>query len=250
MLATLLKILGWMTYVALVLVVFVLAGYFSFSIFVRSGVTTVPELVNLSDTEVAARLLDHGLRMRRAAAADRYDEEVAAGHILKQSPGAGSLVKRGSSVEVTVSLGPELLEVPDLNGRALQAAQVTLNAAGLIVGRTGSVFSAGALPGTVVAQDPPPGTRVGRAAPITLFLSQGSWSETYVMPDLVYRDLEEVRRFFERRGFRLGSVKFEPYEGIASGIVLRQFPLSGHPLRRRDVISLVVTTQEHAGQGA
>jgi hypothetical protein len=35
-------------------------------------------------------------------------------------------------------------------------------------------------------------------------------------------------------------VKYEPYEGIEAGVVLRQYPLAGHPLRRHDVISLVV----------
>jgi beta-lactam-binding protein with PASTA domain len=62
------------------------------------------------------------------------------------------------------------------------------------------------------------------------------------MPDLVYRDYEQVRRFFEARGFKLGSVKFEPYENVPAGVVLRQFPLPGHPLARRDVISLVVAS--------
>ena len=44
----------------------------------------------------------------------------------------------------------------------------------------------------------------------------------------------------------MGTVKFEPYEGILDGTILRQTPLPGHPLRRRDVISLVVA----ASQGA
>ena len=34
-------------------------------------------------------------------------------------------------------------------------------------------------------------------------------------------DYDQVRTFFERRGVRLGSVKYERYEGIASGVVLR-----------------------------
>ena len=62
------------------------------------------------------------------------------------------------------------------------------------------------------------------------------------MPDLAYRNLESVRHFFERRGFRLGSIKFEPYEGLSPGVILRQYPLPGHLLARQDVISLVVTT--------
>ncbi len=67
------------------------------------------------------------------------------------------------------------------------------------------------------------------------------------MPDLVYREYEPVRRFFDRRGFRLGGVKFEAYEGISPGVILRQYPLPGHPLRRQDVISLVVTASERLG---
>ena len=62
------------------------------------------------------------------------------------------------------------------------------------------------------------------------------------MPDLVYRDYDLVRLFFERRGFQLGGVKPEIYEGVPPGVILRQYPLAGHPLTRSDVISLVIST--------
>mgnify|MGYP003477662428 CR=1 FL=1 len=71
-------------------------------------------------------------------------------------------------------------------------------------------------------------------------------ADTFIMPDLVYRRYEPVRRYFEGGGFRLGAVKFEPYEGISDGTILRQNPLPGHPLRRRDVISLVVAATQGA----
>ncbi len=242
-----LRALGWIGYTGLTAGFFILAAYTSFSLFVRSGVTPVPNLVGINEEEVAPRLADQGLRLRHNPEANRYDDEVPEGRVLQQSPVAGSLAKRGSGVEVTISLGPELLEVPDVRGQILQAAQVTLAAAGMALGRTVSVYSVGAVPGTVIDQDPLPSTHVGLAAPVVLFLSMESRSDTFLMPDLVYREYEAVRRFFEQRGFRLGSVKFEPYEGIDPGIVLRQFPLPGHPIRRRDVISLVVTTDEQAG---
>ena len=77
-----------------------------------------------------------------------------------------------------------------------------------------------------------------------LFVSLGSTAETYVMPDLIRRRLEEVRRYFEGRGFRIGRVSFEEYAGVPAGTVLRQFPLAGHPLRRGDVISLGVVAPD------
>lgn len=236
------RAVGWVAYSILVLVVFAVSGYFAFSFFVRSGVTTVPDLSGMTEAEIGGELVDNGLRLRRNYEADRYDEEVEAGEVLEQSPKAGSLVKRGAGVEVVVSLGPERLVVPDLTGQALQAAQVELTASGLALGRIVNVFSLGSTPGTVVGQSPEPDSKVGRGSSVALFLSAASRADTYVMPDLAYRDFEVVRYFFERRGFRLGSIKFEPYEGITAGTVLRQYPLPGHPFGRQDVISLVVTT--------
>lgn len=243
MLARLLRRAVWVLYAGFVAVVFVAASYIAFNLFVRSGVTSVPEVKGLALAAAQTRLRERALVMDREAG-ERYDDEVSAGHILRQSPAPGNLVKRGSRVQVAVSLGAQVVAVPDLDGAALPAAQVTLAAAGLRVGRTVGVYSRDSQPGTVVDQSPKPGTRAGTAAKVDLFLSSGDPSAVFVMPDLVYRDYEQVRRFFERRGFRLGSIKFESYEGIAAGVVLRQFPLAGHPLSRREVISLVVASAD------
>ncbi len=51
-----------------------------------------------------------------------------------------------------------------------------------------------------------------------------------------------MRPYFERLGFKFGNVKFERYEGVSAGVILRQFPLPGHPVSRDDSISLVVAT--------
>ena len=241
MLASLMRRAAWVLYAGLVVAAFATSGYYAFNLFVRSGVTAVPEVEGLALAGAEARLRESGLRMSRESG-KRYDDDTPAGHVLRQKPAPGNLVKRGSAVEVAVSLGPQVVAVPDLSGSALPAAQVTLAAAGLAIGRTLSIYSPASQPGTVVDQSPPAGSRAGHAETVSLFLSQGDPLGVFVMPDLVYRDYERVRRFFERRGFRLGSVKFEGYEGIAAGVVLRQFPLAGHPLRRRDVISLVVAS--------
>ena len=165
---------------------------------------------------------------------------MAIGRVLRQRPPAGSFVKRGSVVELVLSRGPQRLQVPELVGQAVQSAQVALAAVGLPSGRTLSVWSAVQPSGLVTLQNPPAGARVDRLTPVDLFVSIGNTAETYVMPDLIYRGYDDVKLFFERGGFRLGSVKFEAYEGIARGVVLRQFPLPGHPLRRQEPIALVV----------
>ncbi len=238
------KAAGCLAYLGLLGVVFALVSYFAFSSFVRRGVTSTPELFGLSEQEAEALLTDQGLRLEWSEEGERFDEQVPAGHVLIQRPRAGTLVKRGVAVTVILSRGPQRIEVPAVVGTALQAAQVTLTAAGLTVGRTINVFSDLGGPGTVVAQDPAGGTRAERDATVDLFLTLENRSQTYLMPDLINHDYERVRRYFESRGFRLGRVSYETYDGVAPGTVLRQYPLAGHPLQRGDVIALGVVAPE------
>ena len=236
----LLRALGILAYVGVVIVVFVLSSYVAFSVFVRSGVTRVPDLQGLAEPDARALLGDQGLAARHTPEDDRYDAVVGMGLVVGQRPRAGSLVKRGSGVDLALSRGPNQMAVPDVVGQAIQAAQVALAAAGLGAGETMSVYSDDQGAGLVAMQDPPAGSLVAPSTPVRLYLSLEDRASTYVMPDLIYRRYEDVRGFFEQRGFRLGSVRFESYEGIPTGTVLRQFPLAGHPLHRQDPIALVV----------
>ena len=233
-----------MSYLGFLGVIFALVSYVAFSQFVRRGVTPTPELFGLSEEDADALLADQGLTLAWSDEGERFDEQVPAGHVLIQNPRAGTLVKRGGEVTVILSRGPQRIEVPAVIGSALQAAQVNLTAAGLAVGRTINIYSADGAPGIVVAQQPTGGARVEPDAAIDLFVTIGSRNETYVMPDLFNRDLEEVRRYFRARGFRIGRVSYETYDGVAPGTVLRQYPLAGHPLHRGDVIALGVVTPE------
>ena len=244
MLSKLLHALALLAYGVLLCLVFGLAAYLAFSFFVRSGVTAVPQLAGLSRGDAANRLADQGLVLRRSSDTGRYDDKIAAGRVVRQNPDARTLVKRGSSVDVALSLGPRRVEVPDLTGKALPAAQVRLSSTGLEVGQLLGVYDAQRPPGSVIEQDPDGGVAVPPATPIDLLLAVAATGERYLMPDLVYRHYDQVRPFFERRGFRFGSVKFERYEGVAAGVILRQFPLPGHPLTHNDPVSLVVATAE------
>ena len=252
---TVLRITGCLGYCGILLVIFGGVSYAAFSQFVRRGVTPTPELFGLGEEDAAALLADQGLSLAWSDEGDRFDDQVPAGHILMQKPGAGALVKRGSAVTVVLSRGPRLVEVPAVVGEALQAAQVSLVAAGLRLGRTVNVYGQ-RISGSVVAQQPSGGTRVEHDATVDLFIAVENFDETFLMPDLVNQSYVDVRRFFETRGFRLGRISYETYDGIPPGTILRQFPLAGHPLRRGDVIALgvvkpdVATTDDDASASA
>ncbi|HYX25978.1 MAG TPA: PASTA domain-containing protein [Thermoanaerobaculia bacterium] len=229
------------------MLVFTLAAYTSFSVFVRSGATTVPSVMGLTRGEAANVLADQGLTLKGAEGEGDYDDKVPAGQIARQSPDPRTLVKRGRPVNVVISKGPRRVDVPDLLGKALPAAQSALSGGGLAMGRILGAFSpAQEPPGAVLQQDPDPGAAVAPATAVDLLLAMTVPRERFVMPDLVYRNYDQVRPYFEQLGFKFGSVKFERYEGVAAGVILRQFPLPGHPLTREDAVSLVVATADSA----
>jgi eukaryotic-like serine/threonine-protein kinase len=241
-----LRILFGFTYALALLVLFVVSSYTAFSLFVRSGVTRAPDLLGLSREEAEVRLSDNGLSWGDPGVPGRYSEAVPEGLVAEQQPAPGSLIKRGKEVKVLLSLGAERLVVPELRGQALQAAEVALGAAGLTVGRSLAVYSPGSQAGTVVEQSPPPNQAVARNTPVDVLLALEGRGQTYVMPDLVYRRFEPVRNFFEQRGFRLRNVRFEPYDGVAEGVILRQSPPAGDPVSPTDTIALVVAGADSA----
>jgi beta-lactam-binding protein with PASTA domain len=218
------------------LTVFVTCGYFAFNYWVHRGVTAVPDLVGLPELDARAKLESSGLGLRLAESSD-WSATVAAGSVLESRPRAGSLVKRGAEVEVVLSRGERRIAAPDLAGKALAAARVTLESSGLAVGHALSIATARGAAGIVVGQELPPGAK------IDLLVALDASPDAWVMPDLVAHRYDPVRSALEDRGFRFGSVTFEPYEGVAAGTILRQSPPPGHPLRRADAIALVVAGQ-------
>ena len=248
----LLRGLGFLAYLALLFVIFGLAAYTSFSVFVRSGATTVPTVVGLSRTDATNLLADHGLvprgpRRRPAATTTRSRPATSPARPRIRGPWSSG----GARSPSILSLGPRRVAVPDLRGKTLPGAQAAISGTGLALGRIlGALAPNHEAPGSVLEQDPDHGTAVAPATGVDLLLAMGTPSARYVMPDLVYRDYDQVRPYFEQLGFKFGSVKFERYEGVAAGVILRQFPLPGHPLSHDDSVSLVVATAEGVSSAA
>jgi eukaryotic-like serine/threonine-protein kinase len=115
-----------------------------------------------------------------------YSSDVAAGHILSQSPPPGSVVRREWHVRVSESLGPQKVDVPDTVGTDARVAALRLRRAGLQVGVAAKLPYSGAQDGSVLAQDPPAHSH-GLAQPsvnILVAAPDSAAPDGYVMPDL------------------------------------------------------------------
>ena len=81
-----------------------------------------------------------------------------------------------------------------------------------------------------------------------MLTNRGAPEARIVMPDLVGKDAQAVKERLEKFGFRVGSARYEAYEGVRPNTILKQFPPAGYPLSSREVVSLTVSRS--AGGGA
>jgi serine/threonine-protein kinase len=218
------------------------AAWISFSRFVLGKAEEVPDLTGRSVDEAAALAAERGLRVVVDSTQAGFDEGVPAHRIRGQNPAPGMAVKAGQDLRVFLSLGPRIVRTPDLAGLTARTAALALAREGLVEGAVSAVRLP-APPG-VIAQGVVPGAATEPETPVDVLVIRGAADILYVMPDLIGRDFERVRLAFEARGFRLGGVKEQAYEGAAAGTILRQFPLAGSPVGLKDTLSFVVASPE------
>lgn len=227
-------------YALLLLTIFLAGAWYSFEKSIVGRSVTVPDLT--SQTVADATRIAHrvGLRVEEEVRRSRPDEKVGKGRILTQQPEGGSLAKPAQVVRVVVSLGPAQLKVSDLEGLPPRAAALKLSQQSLELGAVSWYRDASARVG-IVAQDPEPDVVTAKNATVAVLTNRGAPDARYLMPDLVGKEAEQMRSKLEAAGFRVGSARYESYEGIAPDTILKQFPPAGYPIGNRDVVSLTVS---------
>jgi len=121
----------------------------------------VPDVVGRPQDEAVDAVADAGLE---AVVTEENSDEVPEGEVLRQDPEDGTLFA-GDDVALVVSLGPELVPVPDVVGLQLEAARAALEDAGFTVEEE-SVL--GGFFGTVRDQSVDGGTEAEPGTTITL----------------------------------------------------------------------------------
>lgn len=227
-------------YALLLFAIFAGGGWLAFQRSIVGRPVTVPELVGRTVPEAIRIAHDVGLRVEEQTGRARNDERVPRNRILLQQPESGSLAKPSQSVRVVVSQGPRELRVPDLAGLSPRAAAVRLAQESLQLGTVSWYRDPSARVG-IVAQNPEPEAPAAKNAAVEVLTNRGASETRYVMPDLVGRDAERMRVRMEAYGFRVGSARYETYEGIPADTILKQFPPAGSPISSREVVSLTVS---------
>ena len=122
----------------------------------------VPNVVNLS-VEEATKALEAG--DLRANITEKFDDTVPAGSVVSQDPASGTADKN-SFVQLVISKGPPVFEVPQVVGKNIAEAQQIITDAGFVPAP--QQLPGG--PGTVLNQDPGGGSKHPKGTTITLYV--------------------------------------------------------------------------------
>lgn len=128
----------------------------------------VPDLVGLDAGEARRRLRSLGLGVDVV----RVTSAQPSGTVLRQSPRAGVRVAEQDRVGLTVSSGPEAIDVPDVTGLDEASARAELESAGFEVTVTYEPTTDPALDGLVDRQTPAGGTTATGGSVATIVVMQ------------------------------------------------------------------------------
>ncbi|WP_240645818.1 Stk1 family PASTA domain-containing Ser/Thr kinase [Georgenia sp. SYP-B2076] len=201
------------------------------------GAVAVPALVGRSEDDAVAALREAELVPQVSRT---NDDTVPEGAVIAVDPAAGTQVRKGDEVAVSVSLGILMLDVPDVAGAGLDAAKAALTGHGLPLGDVKEEFHDTVPAGTVLATAPAAGEVVPHTTPVALVVSAGR--QPVDLPDVVGRSREDAVAALSAAGLGTGAVTEEFSDTVAKGTVIAQAPAVGSAqVFKGDAVALVVS---------
>ncbi len=188
-----------------------------------------------------ARLLAEQAGLRLDEPDRRYDASAPPDSIISQRPSPYEKVKLNSRITLVVSMGKEMVEVPDLKGMDLRQAMLELERLELKAGVQSEEYSSEVERGRVVSQSPEAGRRVEKGVPVDIVLSGGPEPNVVTVPDLAGSTIPEAESRLAAAGLVKGNVTEESREGAGPGLVLGQAPPPGQEVQRGTPVDLVVS---------
>ena len=130
----------------------------------------VPDLSEMNANDARAALQRAGLKYESGTA--EYSDKVKENRVLRQTPSAGEMVDKGSTVTYYLSLGEETISVPDVVGESESTATNTLENAGFKV-KVSYEQDDYYYEGTVIRQSPTSNDKAKTGATINIVVSTG-----------------------------------------------------------------------------
>ena len=214
----------------------VLLGFFYWGRNEKVGEIKMPDLVGMAYDEVKA--MDEYKKFNFVIEERTLTDDYAAGVIYSQNIQPGITVKENRTVKIKVSDGYKTLEVPDLTGKDISAAEQILFDMGLdYTVRTQNEENVPV--DQVIKTDPPAGTQIEKNTQIVIYVSRGQTQSVSKVPAVVGLDKDTAREKLEAAGLVVSITEVDSDK--APGIVVEQSLKANEYIKEGDSITLEVS---------
>jgi serine/threonine-protein kinase len=199
-----------------------------------SALVEIPDLTGQTQAEATAALKALGLAVliTKQASAD-----VPTGQVIAVRPNPGGRVPPGTTIELQISSGPNVVAIPSVQGSAVGTATAQLEALGLLVSTVEDVSDSVA-EGNVISQAPSAGVEVKPGSTVTLTVSSGQ--QTTIVPNVAKMDIANAQNTLIAAGLVLGA-QTEVNDAAPAGQVVSQDPAAGTSLPAGGSVSVVIS---------
>jgi serine/threonine-protein kinase len=228
------------------LIALLLAGGALAWLLTRPEMVTVPEVTGEQEDPAVIALQDADFEV----ATERIESDIPEGEVIEQDPAGGSEAERGSTVTITVSLGPGTVAIPRVAGLRVPEARRVLERKGfeVVVERR----SSDSVPaGKAIGTDPRRGTNVAPGETVTLIASTGV--KTAVVPNVLGLDRVTATTQLRDAGFVVNANPTRSDE--PEDQVLEQDPPAGEEIEVGSEVTITyssgvgtITLEDYVGQ--
>ncbi len=206
---------------------------------------TVPNLEGIHMDDIDEFLLKRTLRFEVNDSS--YSDEYPPLTILKQYPKAGSLVKEGRKIFISVNrVKPPTVPVPELVDRSLRNAEAVLTSNELKRGKITykpSPFLNLVLEMNSNGKELKAGDRIDKGSVIDLVIGDGYARSNFAAPNLVGNDIENARFIILGSNLEIGLITLEADTVGKKSFVTKQSPVAGRQVRIGDPIDIWIAPE-------
>lgn len=199
---------------------------------------TVPNVVGQSQN--VAQLAITTANLVLGSSSQQNSDNVPLGSVISQNPLAGTLVSKGSSVNLVISSGPAKVLVPNVTGQTQSLALQAITSANLVVGTTSQQSSDTVSLGSVISQNPLAGAQVNKGSAVNLVLSSGPAQVS--VPNVTGQAQNTAQTTITTANLTLGSTTQQSSDAVPSGNVISQNPLAGVLVNKGSPVNLVISS--------
>ena len=202
----------------------------------------LPNLVGVDYTAASANGAYPGIKIKLES--EDYNADYEEGQIYRQSPNAGTSVKKGSTVQVWVSAGNKMVTIPTFTNQEATAVYAKLVSLGLKYSTT-DIASDTIAEGSVVRTSPDAGQSVAAGSTVVVYVSVGSNKEKVQVPEVLGYPEESAVQVLRDAQFDV-TVTYQLTDYQYDGLVINQTPASPSMVPIGSKITLVVGTVDNA----